>query len=151
RPGAVDLVDCSGDIVFDDVEFDYPNGTPVLKHFDLHLRPGETVALVGRTGAGKSTIPRILARFYDVANGQIRIDGPDLRDLPLASPRARVGTVLDEPFLFSVSIRDNIAYGMPEAEMAAIEVAAKAAGADRFIRELPEGYDTVVGERGYTL
>jgi ATP-binding cassette subfamily B protein len=151
RPGAVDLVDCTGDIVFDDVEFDYPNGTPVLKHFDLHLRPGETVALVGRTGAGKSTVPRILARFYDLANGRITVDGHDLRDVTLASLRARVGIVLDEPFLFSVSIRDNIAYGMPEAEMADIEVAAKAAGADRFIRELPEGYNTVVGERGYTL
>jgi ATP-binding cassette subfamily B protein len=109
------------------------------------------VALVGRTGAGKSTVSRLLDRFYDVSGGAVRIDSHDVRDLTLASLRAHVGLVLDEPFLFSMSIRDNIAYGKPDADFTDIEAAARAAGADEFIRELSDGYDTVVGERGYTL
>jgi ATP-binding cassette subfamily B protein len=152
RPGAVDLVECRGDVRFDGVTFSYdPGGPSVLHDFDLHLQPGETVALVGRTGAGKSTVARLLDRFYDVSEGAVRIDGRDVRDLTLASLRAHVGLVLDEPFLFSVSIRDNIAYGRPDADLTEIEAAAQAAGADEFIRELADGYDTVVGERGYTL
>jgi ATP-binding cassette subfamily B protein len=152
RPGAVDLVDCEGDVVFDDVRFRYGDDTAdVLEHFDLHLRPGETVALVGRTGVGKSTVARLIARFYDVSGGAVRIDGHDVRDLTVESVRARVGIVLDEPFLFSASVRDNIAYGNPTADIADIQAAARAAGADEFIRDLAEGYDTVVGERGYTL
>ena len=132
--------------------FSYTDDSPtVLEHFDMHLRPGETVALVGRTGTGKSTVARLVARFYDVTAGSVRIDGKDVRDLTLDSLRAQVGIVLDEPFLFSLSIRDNIAYGQPMADFADIEAAARAAGADEFIRELPDGYDTVVGERGYTL
>ena len=126
-------------------------GPPVLDGFDLHVRPGETVALVGRTGSGKSTAARLLARFYDVDAGVVRIDGHDVRDLTLASLRANVSTVVDEAFLFSVSIRDNIAYGRPTATMDEVVAAAAAAGADEFIRELPDGYATVVGERGYTL
>ena len=94
---------------------------------------------------------RLLARFYDVTGGAVLVDGHDVRDLTLASLRANVGIVLDEPFLFSSSIRDNIAYGRPDATMADVEAAAAAAGADEFIAELAEGYDTVVGERGYTL
>ncbi|MBV9661287.1 MAG: ABC transporter ATP-binding protein [Acidimicrobiales bacterium] len=156
RPGAVDLIDCRGDVRFDSVSFSYsPDGSAagplVLDGFDLHLRPGETVALVGRTGSGKSTVARLLDRFYDVNRGAVRIDGHDVRDLTLSSLRAQIGIVLDEPFLFSVSVRDNIAYGRPDADFADIEAAAEAAGADEFIRELSEGYDTVVGERGYTL
>jgi ATP-binding cassette, subfamily B, bacterial len=151
RPGAVDLVECRGDVEFDHVAFVYPNGTPVLDDFSLRVRPGETVALVGRTGTGKSTVARLLARFYDVSNGAVRVDGCDVRDVTLASLRHHIGMVLDEPFLFSVSIRDNIAYGKPDAPFAEIEAAAVAAGADEFIRALPEGYDTVVGERGFTL
>jgi ATP-binding cassette subfamily B protein len=152
RPGAVDLVDCRGDVRFDAVTFSYqPGGPAVLDGFDLHLPAGETVALVGRTGAGKSTVARLLDRFYDVSDGEVRIDGRDVRDLTMESLRAHVGLVLDEPFLFSVSIRDNIAYGRPDADFADIEAAARAAGADEFIRELTDGYDTVVGERGYTL
>ena len=102
-------------------------------------------------GSGKSTVARVLDRFYDVTAGAVRIDGHDVRDLTLASLRAHIGIVLDEPFLFSVSVRDNIAYGRPDADFADIEAAARAAGADAFIRELANGYDTVVGERGYTL
>ncbi|HEY7106288.1 MAG TPA: ABC transporter ATP-binding protein [Acidimicrobiia bacterium] len=151
RPGAVDLVECKGDVEFADVDFVYGNGTSVLRDFDLHLRPGETVALVGRTGTGKSTVARLLARFYDVSDGAVRIDGRDVRDITLASLRHHIGMVLDDPFLFSVSIRDNIAYGRPDAPIEEVEAAARAAGADEFIRALPEGYDTVVGERGFTL
>ncbi|HEX4082580.1 MAG TPA: ABC transporter ATP-binding protein, partial [Acidimicrobiales bacterium] len=127
------------------------DGGNVLDHLDLHLRPGETVALVGRTGAGKSTVARLLTRFYDVTGGAVHIDGHDVRDVTLASLRAQVGVVLDEPFLFSASVRDNIAYGRPTAADDEIVAAAVAAGADEFIDALADGYDTVVGERGYTL
>ncbi len=152
RPGAVDLVDCRGDVRFEKVAFRYtPENPLVLDDFDLHIRPGETVALVGRTGVGKSTVARLLPRFYDVTGGKVVIDGHDVRDLSLASLRAAVGIVLDEPFLFSASVRENIAYGLPNADFADIEAAAKAAGADGFIRELQGGYEEVVGERGYTL
>ena len=148
----MDLVDCRGDVAFESVDFGYgADGPLVLSGLDLHLRPGETVALVGRTGSGKSTVSRLLARFYDVRAGSVRVDGHDVRDLTLESLRSHVGIVLDEPFLFSESIRDNIAYGDPTADFADVEAAAVAAGADDFIRELPDGYDTVVGERGYTL
>ena len=152
-PDAVDLVDCRGDVRFSHVDFAYDKdaGRLVLADFDLHIEPGETVALVGRTGAGKSTVARLLSRFYDVKHGSVQIDGHDVRDLTLASLRANVGVVLDEPFLFSVSIRDNIAYGRPSASIDEVVTAAKAAGAHEFISHLPEGYETVVGERGYTL
>jgi len=151
RPGAADLVDCEGDVRFEHVTFAYAQGEPVLADFDLHLRPGETVALVGRTGSGKTTVSRLLSRFYDVTEGRVLVDGHDVRDVTLASLRAHVGVVLDEPFLFSMSVRDNIAYGRPTAGFAEVEAAAVAAGADEFIRQLADGYDTVVGERGYTL
>ncbi|MDQ2754483.1 MAG: ABC transporter ATP-binding protein/permease [Actinomycetota bacterium] len=152
RPGAIDLLDCRGDVRLDAVRFSYAStDQPILDGFDLHLRPGETVALVGRTGSGKSTVARLLTRFYDVDCGAVRIDDHDVRDVTVTSLRSQVGIVLDEPFLFSVSIRDNIAYGRPDAAEGEIEAAARAAGADDFIRELPAGYETVVGERGYTL
>jgi ATP-binding cassette subfamily B protein len=140
-------------VSFDGVDFAYPGEDRplVLAGFDLHLEAGETVALVGRTGSGKSTIARLLTRSYDVTAGSVRVDGHDVRDVTVESLRAHVGIVLDEPFLFSVSIRDNIAYGRPTADLGEVEAAATAAGADEFIRELPLGYDTVVGERGYTL
>jgi ATP-binding cassette subfamily B protein len=152
RPGALELVDSKGDVRFEDVGFSYGPGLPmVLSHLDVHLRPGETVAMVGRTGSGKSTVARLIPRFYDVTEGRFLVDGHDVRDLTLESLRANVGVVLDDAFLFSVSIRDNIAFGRPSADLTEIEEAARAAGADEFIRELPQGYDTVVGERGYTL
>jgi ATP-binding cassette subfamily B protein len=151
RPGAYDLMDVRGAIDFDHVTFTYDNGAEILRDFDAHISPGETVAIVGRTGSGKSTVARLVTRFYDVTDGAITIDGHDLRDLTLASLRGNVGVVLDEPFLFSISIRDNIAYGRPDASLEEIEAAARAANADEFIVRLPEGYDTIVGERGYTL
>jgi ATP-binding cassette subfamily B protein len=163
RPGAVDLSDSVGDVRFEHVRFAYgtdsrvalsveDGGNPdVLSDFNLHLRSGETVALVGRTGSGKSTVARVLARFYDVSDGAVFVDDHDVRDLTLTSLRANIGVVLDEPFLFSLSIRDNIAYGRPDATTEEVVAAAQAAGADGFVRRLPAGYDTVVGERGYTL
>jgi ATP-binding cassette subfamily B protein len=163
RPDAVDLTDSRGEVRFENVRFAYgtesrvalsveDGGNPdVLTDFNLHLRSGETVALVGRTGSGKSTVARLMARFYDVTGGAVYVDDLDVRDVTLTSLRANIGVVLDEPFLFSVSIRDNIAYGRPDAGDDEVVAAAQAAGADSFIRHLPEGYETVVGERGYTL
>ena len=150
-PDALDLVHCDGDVEFDSVDFAYADGPLVLNGLSLHLRPGETVAMVGRTASGKTTVSRLLPRFYDVQRGSVRVDGHDVRKLSIASLRAQIGVVLDEPFLFSISIRDNIAYGRPDASLEEVQAAARAAGAEEFIVELPEGYDTVVGERGYTL
>jgi len=151
RPGAYDLEHVEGAIDFDHVNFTYENGAEILVDFDARIEPGETVAIVGRTGSGKSTVARLLTRFYDVTDGAVTIDGHDVRDVTLHSLRQNVGVVLDEPFLFSISIRDNIAYGRPEATLEEVEAAARAANADEFIVRLPEGYDTVIGERGYTL
>jgi ATP-binding cassette, subfamily B, bacterial len=152
-PDAIDLRQSRGDIRFTHVDFSYNQDDErlVLADLNLHIGPGETVAVVGRTGVGKSTVARLLTRFYDVTAGSIRIDDHDIRDLTLASLRANVGIVLDEPFLFSVSVRDNIAYGDPGASITDVEAAARAAGAHEFISHLEHGYDTVVGERGYTL
>jgi len=136
----------------EDVQFAYGEDGPlILDHLNLHLNPGETVAMVGRTASGKTTASRLLSRFYDVTGGSVKIDGHDVRDLTLESLRSQIGVVLDEPFLFSLSIRDNIAYGRPDAPLEEIQAAARAAGAHEFIGELPHGYDTIVGERGYTL
>ena len=151
RPDAIELTGCEGDVSFTAVSFAYADGPEILHDFTLHLRPGETVAMVGRTASGKTTVSRLLPRFYDVTAGTLKIDGHDVRDLTLASLRSQIGVVLDEPFLFTASLRDNIAYGRPDAPAAEVEAAARAAGADRFIAELPDGYETVVGERGYTL
>ncbi len=154
RPGAIDLIEPRGEVEFRDVHFTYTtaaDAAPVLAGFDLAITPGETVALVGRTASGKSTVARLLPRFYDVSEGAVLVDGHDVRDLTVLSLRASVGIVTDEPFLFSVPIRDNIAYGRPDADDEAVEAAARAAQAHGFIADLPEGYDTVVGERGYTL
>jgi ATP-binding cassette subfamily B protein len=151
RPDATALTHCDGDVSFEAVAFAYGDGPEVLHDFTLHLRPGETVAMVGRTASGKTTVSRLLPRFYDVTAGALTVDGHDVRELSIASLRSQIGVVLDEPFLFTASLRDNIAYGRPDAPLPEIEAAARAAGADRFIAALPAGYDTVVGERGYTL
>ena len=151
KPGAYDLENPAGLVNFRNVSFSYNENQPILKDFDLTIEAGETVALVGRTGSGKSTVARLLLRFYDVQDGSVSIDGHDVRDATMTSLRANVGVVLDDSFLFSISIADNIAYGRPDASRAAVEAAAKAAHAHDFITALPEGYDTVVGERGYTL
>ena len=157
RPDAGTLSGANGSgpaglVQFDDVVFGYgADGPPVLDGFSLRVEPGETVALVGRTGSGKSTVARLLARFYDVDSGAISVDGHDVRDVTQLSLRQAVGVVADEPFLFSISLADNIAYGDPTAERADVVAAAKAAQAHEFISQLPDGYDEMVGERGYTL
>jgi ATP-binding cassette subfamily B protein len=151
-PNAIDLTNSRGDVVLEDVDFAYSEDGPlILDHLNLHLKPGETVAMVGRTASGKTTVSRLLSRFYDVTGGSVKVDGHDIRDVTIESLRSQIGVVLDEPFLFSVSIRDNIAYGRPDAPFEEVQAAARAAGAHRFIEHLPQGYDTIVGERGYTL
>jgi ATP-binding cassette subfamily B protein len=151
RPGAVDLADPVGAVELRAVRFGYGDGPDILRGLDLRIEPGETVALVGRTGSGKSTIARLLPRFYDVRDGAVLIDGRDVRDYTLTSLRAHIGVVLDEPFLFSASIRDNIAFGRPGASHDEVVAAARAANALEFIEALPDGFDEVIGERGYTL
>jgi ATP-binding cassette subfamily B protein len=150
-PGAIDLVVSRGEVRFEAVDFAYADGPMVLRDLTLSLAPGETVAMVGRTASGKTTVSRLLPRFYDVLGGAVLLDGHDVRDVTLASLRSQIGVVLDEPFLFSASIRENIAYGRPDASIEEVAAAARAAGAEEFIVELEDGYDTIVGERGYTL
>jgi len=126
-------------------------GRAILRDVTLAVETGEVVALVGRSGSGKSTVARLLSRFYDVDAGSVRVDGADVRGLTVSSLRHHVGMVMDEPFLFSMSIRDNIAFGRADASFDEVVAAARAAEAHGFVEELPDGYDTVVGERGYTL
>ena len=141
----------AGDIEFDDVVFGYLPSEPVLNGFSLRVAAGETVALVGASGSGKSTVSLLLPRFYVVRGGAVRIDGVDVREVTFDSLRRQIGVVFEDAFLFSASVRDNIAYGRPDASFEEVVAAARAAEADAFIRALPHGYDTVVGERGMTL
>nr|WP_223183862.1 MULTISPECIES: ABC transporter ATP-binding protein [unclassified Streptomyces] len=143
--------DAPATVEFDDVSFAYRDGHPVLDGFSLEIRPGETVAVVGASGSGKSTVSLLLPRFYDVSRGAVLVGGHDVRTLTLDSLRAAIGMVPEDSFLFSDTVRANIAYGLPDATGEQIEAAARAAQADRFIAELPEGYDTKVGEHGLTL
>ena len=142
-----------GDLSFRNVSFSYPNGeNPViLNDFNLEITAGETVALVGPTGCGKSTVARLLPRFYDITEGSILLDGTDIRDFLVEDLRTHINVIPDEPFLFSESIRNNIAFARPTAEEGEVIAAAKAAQADDFIAELTNGYEEIVGERGYTL
>ena len=133
------------------VDFAYPGGEPVLHDVTLRIEPGERVAIVGASGSGKSTLAHLLTRFHDPTGGAVRLDGRDLRDITLTSLRSAVGIVFEEGFLFSATIRDNIAFGRPTASLDDVEHAAIAAHAHGFIAGLPEGYETVVGERGFTL
>jgi ABC-type multidrug transport system fused ATPase/permease subunit len=152
RPGALELRPMRGEVTFDDVSFGYAGAKrDALVHVSFTARPGERVALLGATGAGKSTIINLLPRFYDVTGGRILIDDHDLRDLTLTSLRDQIGTVLQETFLFSVSVRENIAYGRRDATDEEVVAAAKAARAHDFIVRLPQGYDTELGERGVNL
>ncbi len=141
----------SGHIVLDHVTFGYRDDQPILQNISLDVATGETVALVGASGAGKTTLVSLLLRFYDPSAGHILLDGHDLRSLTLESLRQNVAIVLQEPILFGASIRENIAYGRPKATIEQIRDAAKAAGAHDFIAALPEGYETQIGERGATL
>jgi ATP-binding cassette subfamily B protein len=151
RPDADPLPPVRGEVSFEDVRFGYLSSQPVLDHFDLHIAAGETVALVGSSGSGKSTVALLLPRFYDAQGGAVRVDGSDVRDVTLASLRRQIGVVFEESFLFSETVRANIAYGRPDATDAEVEAAARAAEAHQFIMQLPAGYDTEVGERGLTL
>jgi subfamily B ATP-binding cassette protein MsbA len=153
KPGAARLERFERAITFDNVAFRYPtspNGFQ-LHGVDLEVKAGEVVALVGASGAGKTTIANLLPRFYDVSAGAVRIDGRDVRDFDLFSLRAAIGIVAQETFLFNDTVASNIAYGRPDVPREAIEAAARTALADEFIRDLPQGYDTVVGERGTRL
>jgi ATP-binding cassette subfamily B protein/subfamily B ATP-binding cassette protein MsbA len=141
----------SGHICLEEVTFGYEANNPVLKNIALEARPGEVVALVGPTGAGKSTLVSLIPRFFDPWEGRVLFDGVDVRKVKLASLRAHISLVLQEPFILPLSVEENIAYGRPEASRSEIEAAAAAANADEFIRRLPQGYETVVGERGATL
>jgi ABC-type multidrug transport system fused ATPase/permease subunit len=151
RPGAVELPRLRGEIEFEDVTFSYGGDDPALCSVDLHIPPGQTVALVGATGAGKSTLAKLVARFYDPDHGRVLVDGYDLRDVTEHSLRSQLGIVPQEGFLFSGTIRDNIAFGRPDATDDDIREAALAVGAHEFIERLPDGYDTEVGERGGQL
>jgi len=151
RPGAVGLSGVRGDVAFEGVWFGYELGRPVLRGVDLVARRGEVVAVVGPTGAGKSTLVSLVPRFFDPDRGRVTLDGHDLRDLRLASVRESVALVLQESFLFPFSIAENIAYGRPGASRAEVQAAARDANAHEFICRLPEGYETVVGERGASL
>lgn len=152
KPDALKLPDVKGDVKFENVTFRYfGGGEPVLNNVSFEAKPGETIALLGATGSGKTTIINLLPRFYDPTEGRITIDGYDLRDVTLDSLRAQIGIVLQETTLFSGSIRENIAFGKPDATLEKIQDAAKAAAAHDFIMAFPDGYDTHVGERGQTL
>jgi len=151
KPDAVTLPPGTPDVELDDVTFGYLASEPVLRGLSLRVRPGETLAVVGTSGSGKSTISLLLPRFYDVSRGAVRVGGQDVRDLTLDSLRASIGLVMEESFLFSDSVRDNIASGRPGATREQIVAAARAAEADEFISGLPDGYDTVIGEQGLTL
>jgi ABC-type multidrug transport system fused ATPase/permease subunit len=151
RPGAVDLPEGDGRVRFDDVSFGYHDRRPVLQGIDLALEPGTTVALIGHTGSGKTTLASLVPRFYDATAGRITIDGLDIRDAKLTSLRREIGIVAQDPFLFSATVRENIAFGRPGASDEEVEEAARLAQAAEFIEELPDGYETVIGERGITL
>jgi ATP-binding cassette subfamily B protein/subfamily B ATP-binding cassette protein MsbA len=151
RPGARPLPKVSGRLRFQDVTFGYDPGRAVMHNNSLEAEPGCRLAIGGPTGAAKSTLAGLIPRFYDPWHGRVLIDGQDLREVQLASLRAQVGIVLQEPFLFPITLAENIAYGRPDATRAEIEAAARAANAHDFIERLPEGYETVLGERGATL
>ena len=151
RPGAHPLPPGIPDVELDDVRFGYVPSQPVLRGLSLRVTPGETLALVGPAGSGKSTISLLLPRFYDVSGGALRVGGHDVRDLTQDSLRSAIGLVMEESFLFSDTVAGNIAFGRPDATREQIVAAARAAEADGFIAALPQGYDTVVGEKGLTL
>ncbi len=151
KPDAVELKKVRGEVVFENVGFAYSDRAAVLRNVNLRVRPGEVVALVGPTGSGKSTLVQLIPRFYDVTSGRVLIDGCDVRDLKLASLRRNIGIVLQDTFLFAATIRENIAYGRPDATDEEVIAAAKAARIHDFIMSLPDGYNTWVGERGLTL
>jgi ABC-type multidrug transport system fused ATPase/permease subunit len=151
KPDAQELPPGPGRVRLDGVAFEYAEGRRVLEGIDLELEPGQAVALIGHTGSGKTTLAALVPRFYDATEGRVTVDGVDVRDVKLASLRREIGVVLQDPFLFSATVRENIAFARPDATDEQIERAAELAQAAEFIRELPDGYDTMIGERGITL
>ena len=151
KPGAVDLKDVKGEITFDHVSFSYVEGIPVLNDVSFTCKPGEMLALVGPTGVGKTTITELMSRFYEPDSGRILIDGQDIQNVTLKSLRQNISTVLQDTFLFNGTIAENISYARPEATMEEIKEAARAANIDQEIEAMPDGYDTVTGERGVKL
>jgi ATP-binding cassette subfamily B protein len=150
-PGARELPPGEGRIAFEGVGFAYAQGRPVLEEVELEIESGRTVALIGHTGSGKTTLASLVPRFYDVTDGRVTIDGADVREVKLASLRRAIGIVAQDPFLFSATVRDNITFGAPEATDEDVVRAARLAQAHDFIEELPDGYETTIGERGITL
>jgi ABC-type multidrug transport system fused ATPase/permease subunit len=151
RPGAGELPAGGGHIRFEGVGFEYIRGHPVLEEIDLDIPPGRTIALIGHTGSGKTTLTSLVPRFYDVSAGRVTIDGSDVRDVKLSSLRSEIGAISQDTFLFSASVRENISFGAPGLGSDELEYVARLAQAHEFIERLPEGYDTVIGERGITL
>jgi ATP-binding cassette subfamily B protein len=151
KPGAIELGRLRGEVTFENVSFRYNSVAAALNNISFNVKPGQTVALIGESGSGKSTLINLISRFYDVSSGRVLVDGYDVRDVTLSSLRRNVGIAQQDVFLFSATIKNNIAYGMPEASMEEIIAAAKAAQIHDFIQSLPQGYDTWVGERGVTL
>jgi ABC-type multidrug transport system fused ATPase/permease subunit len=151
KPDAVPLPRLEGRVAFDRVSFAYGTNPPLLQEIDVTVEPGQTLALVGPSGSGKTTLINLIPRFYDVSSGRVRVDGHDVRDVQLETLRSQIGMVMQETFLFNLTIRENISYGRVNATKEEIEAAAKAAAAHDFISELEDGYDTLVGERGTRL
>ena len=150
-PDARDLPPGPGRVRFEHVAFAYAEGRPVLEGIELELEPGRTVALIGHTGSGKTTLAALVPRFYDVTKGRITVDGVDVRDVKIDSLRREIGVVLQDPFLFSATVHENIAFARPDASREEVERAARLAQAAEFVEELADGYDTMIGERGITL
>jgi ABC-type multidrug transport system fused ATPase/permease subunit len=151
RDGAMELPAGNGRLRFENAWFEYGVGRPVLEDIDLEVEAGKTIALIGHTGSGKTTLTSLVPRFYDVTAGSVQIDGTDVREIKLDSLRAAIGVISQDPFLFSASVRENIAFGKGDASDDEVEAAARLAQADEFVERLPEGYETVIGERGITL
>jgi ABC-type multidrug transport system fused ATPase/permease subunit len=151
RPDAVPLPAGGGHLRFERVGFEYMAGRPVLQDIDLELAPGKTIALIGHTGSGKTTLTSLVPRFYDVTSGRVTLDGVDVRDVELKSLRHAIGVISQDPFLFSATVRENIMFGAPELEDAEVKNIARLAQAHEFVERLPDGYNTVIGERGITL
>ena len=151
RPDAVELPEGGGHLRFEGVGFEYMAGRPVLQDIDLELAPGKTVALIGHTGSGKTTLTSLVPRFYDVTSGRVTLDGANVRDVKLNSLRHAIGVISQDPFLFSATVRENIMFGAPDLDDAEVVHIARLAQAHEFVNQLPDGYDTVIGERGITL
>jgi ABC-type multidrug transport system fused ATPase/permease subunit len=151
RPGAAELPPGGGHLRFEDVVFEYLEGRPVLDGVTLDVPAGRTIALIGQTGSGKTTLTSLVPRFYDVTSGRVTVDGVDVRDVTLTSLRRSIGVISQDPFLFSATVRENITFGASDLDDAEVERIARLAQAHEFVAELPEGYETVIGERGITL